>query len=296
MNKGLLFFICSTIILVLTAINLSVGPIISKKVGTDWGTRNCEYIADLLEDEKGSQTAKELKYGFEWVKNECYHKRGMYNLEYTSFIFNIVIGFVCSLLGLLHILDVKTDFAPKMGLIGLICGIVGFVLSLVYVIYNGIVYTNYYDDDDIYKTDSFGIFAQRNGDKFECFYHDEPENRHSIIAKYSDLGKKQYNYNKDLIASYSAIAGSTSSTGCKADPKICLKGKEITYSYDCNYLYVPSAPTDSISNKDKSDRFLTALILSLFVCLANIGIALFGFLLFKSPSEPSVAKFETLKS
>ena len=30
---------------------------------------------------------------------------------------------------------------------------------------------------------------------------------------------------------------------------------------------------------------LTTLILSLVVCLANIGIALFGFLLFKTPGE-----------
>ncbi|MBQ3642765.1 oligosaccharide flippase family protein, partial [bacterium] len=31
--------------------------------------------------------------------------------------------------------------------------------------------------------------------------------------------------------------------------------------------------------------FLTALILSLIVCLANIGLALFGFLLFRNPSD-----------
>ena len=38
-------------------------------------------------------------------------------------------------------------------------------------------------------------------------------------------------------------------------------------------------------NKDKFDRFLTALILSLVVCLANIGLALFGFLLFRTPGD-----------
>ena len=40
-----------------------------------------------------------------------------------------------------------------------------------------------------------------------------------------------------------------------------------------------------IENKDLSDRFLTALILSLFVCLSNIGLALFGFLLFRTPGD-----------
>ena len=40
-----------------------------------------------------------------------------------------------------------------------------------------------------------------------------------------------------------------------------------------------------IENKDLSDRFLTALILSLIVGLANIGLALFGFLLFRTPGD-----------
>ena len=40
-----------------------------------------------------------------------------------------------------------------------------------------------------------------------------------------------------------------------------------------------------IENKDLSDRFLTALILSLIVGLANIGLAWFGFLLFRTPGD-----------
>lgn len=51
----------------------------------------------------------------------------------------------------------------------------------------------------------------------------------------------------------------------------------------CDYLYY--TPENGITNKDIFDRFLTALILSLFVCLANIGLALFGFLLFRTPGD-----------
>ena len=50
---------------------------------------------------------------------------------------------------------------------------------------------------------------------------------------------------------------------------------------DCKYLYSGYTPT-SIEYKDISDRFLTTLILGLIVCLANIGLALFGFLMAKS--------------
>ena len=56
---------------------------------------------------------------------------------------------------------------------------------------------------------------------------------------------------------------------------------------DCKYLYVESSSyyTNTNEYKDMGDRFLTTLLLSLFVCLANVGLALFGFLLFKTPSE-----------
>ena len=145
MSKGLLFFICSCIILVLSAINLSVGPIVNKKVGlydstlgSSWGTLNCEYFKDHYEDMITSQSGKDLKYKEGRYKEECLRKKGMYNMEYTSFIFNICIGFSCGLLALLHLMEAKKDFVPKTGLIGLICGVVGFVLSFVYVVYNGI--------------------------------------------------------------------------------------------------------------------------------------------------------------
>ena len=307
MSKGLLFFICSCIILVLSAINLSVGPIVNKKVGlsdstlkSGWGTLNCEYFQDHYEDMISSQSGKDLKYKEGRYKEECLRKKGMYNMEYTSFIFNICIGFSCGLIALLHLMEAKKDFVPKTGLIGLICGVVGFVLSFVYVVYNGIVYTKYYDyDNKVYKKDSEGAFAVLNGDKYICFYHDEPANEHSIIAKYSDLIKKQYNYDKDLIASY----GSPKVTACKQNPKVCLGGKEIPVltgnpdpSNLCEYLYVSASPIATFSNKDLSDRFLTTLILSLIVCLANIGLAIFGILLFKNPEDDKLSKFETVQS
>ena len=315
MSKGLLFFICSCIILVLSAINLSVGPIINKKVGlsdstlkSGWGTLNCEYFQDQYEDNRATLSGKDIKYQDGWLKEECLRKKGMYNMEYTSFIFNICIGFSCGLIALLHLMDAKQDFISKTGLIGLICGVVGFVLSFVYVVYNGIVYTKYYDyDNPVYKKDSEGAFAVLNGDKYICFYHDEPANIHSIMAKYSDLIQKQYNYDKGLTASYE----SNEVKACKKSPEVCLDGKEIVASTinpntdpdtgnpiinQCNYLYVSDSPADDFSNKDLSDRFLTTLILSLIVCLANIGLAIFGILLFKNPEEAKLSKFETVQS
>ena len=209
-------------------------------------------------------------------------------------------------LWLLHLFDIKKDFVSNTGLIGLGCGVVGFVLTFVYVIFNGLVYTTV--DTEYYKMDGDGAFAELKGDKYECFYYDKPENEHSLYAKYSDLNKKQYNYNKDLLEKYS----SDEVWQCAKNPNICLQSDngniaKGSYTYndgsgskDCKYLYYATHhnygfPSGSnfelderrfkISNKDISDRFLTVLILSLFVCLANIGLALFGFLLFRTPND-----------
>ena len=301
MSKGLIFFCFACAILLFTIINLSVGPIISGKVGYEyivindyssptpnyidfnWGTANCKYFSDLYDKAKEFISGDELKYNFERGKNECQNKKAMHDMEYTSFIFNIVIGFVCGLLGLLHLFDAKKEFVSKTGLIGLVCGIIGFVFSFVYVILNGIVYTTYYDHDGInviYKRDSDGVFAEKKGSDFECLYYDSPENVHSYIAKYSDLIQKQYNYNKDLIDEHTSR-----STNCEADPTACNNGKISGSLYPgCEKLYINSVE-GQITNKDKSDRFLTTLLLSLFVCLANIGLAIFGFLLFRTPGE-----------
>ena len=90
-------------------------------------------------------------------------------MEYTSFIFNIFISFVCVLLGLYGL---QKETIPKTGYIGMGCGIVGLILTLVYVIYNGVVYTNYYNTE-IYKVDGDGAFAEydQKNNRYECFYY-----------------------------------------------------------------------------------------------------------------------------
>ena len=284
MNKGLIFFCCACAILLFTIINLSVGPAVSGKLG-NLGVLNCQADKDAYDDDSSTGDAK--KYGTEWKYNSCLREKGMYNMEYTSFIFNIAIGFVCGLLGLLHLFEVKKEYVSKTGIIGLGCGIVGFIFSFVYVILNGLVYTTV--DTGEVKRDSDGAFAERlSTGNYKCIYYDSAENWHALQAKYSDLIKKQYNYNKDFY---------------KNIDQRCIDGNSYSYSAQCYNKNSPS-PNDfpaplvhsscqyiyareetEITNKDKSDRFLTTLLLSLFVCLANIGLAIFGFLLFRTPGE-----------
>ena len=298
--KGTIFFCCSCTILILSMINLSVGPLVQKKVvtnpldigssssgpstiGNTWGTYNCKLLSDYYDkyEESHSLSDNSRKYNFEWKIKECERKKAMHDMEYTSFILNVIFGFICGLLGLFHIFDLKNEFISKTGLIGLSCGLVGFIFSFIYLVYNGIVYTNYYDTL-VYKRDGGGVFAERipgTTDQFKCLYYDEPYNQYSVIAKFSELNQKQYNYDKDIyksvnencIIEYLAYE-------CSQQEIITL-----TTTTTCENLY--ASEIMDFKNKDKSDRFLTTLILSLFVCLANLGLALFGFLLYRTPGE-----------
>lgn len=54
----------------------------------------------------------------------------------------------------------------------------------------------------------------------------------------------------------------------------------LTILNNCDYLY--ATPEDDINNKYLFDRWVTTLIFSCFIIACDIGLAIFGFLLFKS--------------
>ena len=295
MGKGLLFFCCACCILVLTIVNLSVGPIVSGAVSNvsnlfvnigNIGTLNCEKLKDDWDDKKDQPNADDdtIKYEEEYEYNACIREKGMHDMEYTAFIFDIVLGFVCGLLGLLHLFDLKKDFVSNTGLIGLICGVIGFALTFVYVVFNGLVYTTVYTGVD--KRDGDYAFAELSGTKVTCFYFDAPKNKNSKYAKISDLGKKQYNYDSDYSVNIACKCVSPCNlvTQCASQESFDILSTDTYVTNGCKNLYV-SEQSNSIERKDLSDRFLTTLILSLIVCLANIGLSLFGFLLFRTPGD-----------
>ena len=270
---------------------VSVGPIVSGTLGTSFGTLPCEKYKDEKETEEDNAKKQNTKLSDETDKyyqtriDRCTRLKGIHDMEYTAFIFDIVIGFICGLIGLFHLFDLKKDFVSKTGLIGLICGVVGFVFTFVYVIFNGIVFTSKYSGE--VERDENGAYAERVDGKsgfYKCLYSDDSGDRYGGRAKVSDLNKKQYNYKKDFYSGVPQTCITDSYSGkCKdlvSDPE--FNDASSIYS-TCKFLYYP-AETE-ITNKDKFDRFLTTLILSLIVCLANIGLALFGFLLFRTPSD-----------
>ena len=275
MNR-LIFLLVTIVCVSITIVDICNAPIINGLVGYDndgdWKKLNCKKISDEKDDKDLSTEDKdELNKNL----NRCNRKKAMYGLEFASLIMDIVLGFICALLGLLNYFGSAKGFEKVIGLIGIISGAVCFVMTLVYVCYSGYIFNN--DDSEQDKLNEDGAIMQLNEAKtdYEKIFKEEDS-----MAKFKDLGKKQYNYNKDIYF-------------------------DSTKQYTCNYnenrytIFNPSSSPSSFTNLKQScsfiydissnngnkylyDRWLTSIILSVFVCALNIGLAVFGFLIFKN--------------
>jgi hypothetical protein len=216
--KRTLFLVCSACIVVFSIISICTAPIINGVLteAGSWGTSNCKLEEDKYKNIKDNKNYpdrdNELKKQKK-VKNKCNREKAMYGLEYSSLILDITLGFICAVLGLLHYFDVAKPFEKITGIIGLSTSVISFVLTLVYICYSGYIFTNdvtrSFDTSLLYtpvgstsiplllKIDKDGAYAKWDDNKglYKCIFYkqNKPD---SIYAVYSDLGKKQYNYEK----------------------------------------------------------------------------------------------------
>ena len=157
----------------------------------------------------------------------------MYGLEYASFISDLILGFICALLSLLHYFGIGKNFEKITGIIGFTSGTIGFILTLVYIIYSGYIFTHdgphkvYHINDFLSsnqlnpylygtaKMDKNRVVAEwdDSNSRYNCIYYKNEEDYDSFYIKYKDLGKKQYNYHKDFYFAES----DSDYIKCKAD-------------------------------------------------------------------------------
>ena len=285
MNKTL-FLVFSAAILIFAIVSICSAPIINGDIidASDWRTKNCKRLADIYDSSKDKTDKKK--------RNLCNRQKAMYGLEYSSLILDVSLGFICAILGLLHFFDVGKYFEKVSGIIGLATGIITFVLTLVYICYSGYIFTKDkapdYDNNslnDLYKLNGEGAFAEKDGSRFKCLYY-KSDDSYAIFAKYNDLGKKQYNYQKkrhyDTNSEYSksacAIAYNCGTDGYTYGLTGLIAG--------CDNLYGPKF--DGFENKYVYDRWVTTYIFSCFIIACSIGLAIFGFLLFKSSGNSGI--------
>jgi hypothetical protein len=297
MNKPLIFLCICSGILVLSIIVICISPIINnfevkEKVTwsfSSWRSLNCKIFADQEESETVTlDNIKKIKI----FKNMCRRQRGMHDLEYTTLIIDLIIGIVCTNLSLFIYFKVGKDLDKKAGLISIIIGIIGFIMTFIYIGFSGYIFNNdpafvngNFDDSGNLQINS-GIERLYSNGAYKKVDKTDPlnpkfinifENDKDYLSKYvkfKDLGKNQYNYDKKFYNSFNNHAA-----GCDSDSSSC------EYIYDeVNSLFT------SYELRELHDQWLTTLIFSVFILACNAALVIFGFLIFKNGADSNEDK------
>jgi len=272
MNKFLIFFIISSVVFILNIIVLCLSPIINnvniKTYGwnfSSWRTLNCKFFEDR---EDFDNILIDDLYSVKKEKNLCRRKKAMHDLEYATLIINLFIGFLCSNLSMFQYFKCGKKIPKILGLVGLISGCVGFILTIVYVSFNGYILTNDVAyDGRIFKIFSNGAKYKYISGKYITAYEDNYDEDGEYI-KYKDLGDKRYNYNSEYYKYYL-----NSPNDCKEDSFI----NKNNYISGCNYIF--SKPILNMENKNLYDRWITSLVFDVFILAGNFGIFILGILI-----------------
>ena len=259
-----------------------------------WGTLNCYLLSDTYDYHKNNNYPENTLKEDKWKLNQCKRKKAMYGLEYSSSTCNIIGGVICSILGLLHFLEIGKTIEKKTGLIGIISGSIGFILTFIYIGFSGYIFTN-----DSPSTPSFEklfpnhAYLKYNGIRYVPPYDiDKLEEDLSIqYATYAELGQKQYNYDSDLYKS--STKADSEYSNCQysiSDISDNYTKKDYTMAGSpnkCDYIWKVKSSFDyfSIKNKYLYNRYITTFILNIFILISSIGLILFGFFLFRSLGE-----------
>ena len=341
--KKLIFLCIASAVVIFTVIVVNISPAINV-IGTGSYDDSCKYFADMHKYAKDetypTQEIKDKYLDFlKKGKAECDSRKAMIGLEYASLNINIVCGFTCALLGLLLYLNAGNNIGTITGLIGLASGVIAFVLTLVYIIESGIIFTqhvvkkdyqsysNPYNNAGV-RIDSDGAALEWDDSKksYVCIFY-KKDNEDSLYLRYSDYGNKYLNYNSDVRfainkKNYKYIDDSYSCqyqgdpihfpgsivAGATSFYEICkmLDEKDIQLAYganrnekkpyyssstssqkegDCDKLFYTSG--SDYEKKNQYDIYVTSIVLGCFIILLDIGLAVFGFLLFKEGNGTS---------
>ena len=299
MKHNLFFLISSVVIVVLSIIAVITAPIINGIIGSYWGIENCQKYSDNYDYYKKNNEPQNKIDNEKKELKKCNRNKAMYGLEYSSFIFDIVISFICTILSFLHYFNVGKYCEKITGIIGIASGISGFLLTIIYVIYSAYIFNN--DNNQTDRLFENGAYMKLDGDKYIYAYTKEEYDKdpNIVYAKYKDLGKKQYNYNSDLYKQSQNI--NSEFYNC------CLFSKVGSYHIDfsrysketytnnegskiCQYLWENKGANIEISYQDSSnkylyDRWITTIILGVFIALFEILLSLLGIFLIMNESN-----------
>ena len=273
----LLYFCMAGGILLFSVIVVNIAPAINLGLQF-WSQQSCKYLGDTIKNMKDNNAPDDSLDPYRRMKTRCERRQAMVGLEFAALNCNLVFGFVCALLGFFLFFNIG-DVGKIASFAGLGAGIVGFVLTFVYVIESGLVF-NDYADSSIPRIDSDGVWAELDGDKYKCKYYKEKKSE-AFYLRFSDYGNKYLNYNKDIQFQENKYE---EMNRCKSrgDDSFCidkLLNKKISRGgKDCNKLYYFDVDATDNHRKVIYERWLTTIILSCIIFILDVGLALFGFL------------------
>ena len=338
--KNLIFLCIASATFILSVIVLNFAPTINGLIGkgkylqngdlasglNGWADYPCKSYSDLYNyfkeqslDDVSWDDQEDKDYHLDLLKegkNNCFKKKAMIGLEYSAFNINVIFGFVCTILGLL--LYSGNNIGKFVGPIGLGTGVVGFVLTFIYIVYSGIIFNNDVVDKnynyigDPYSrsyitTKSDGAYLKWKDGKYVCIFYDK-DNKDKLYRKYSDYGNKYLNYyhfdskKKDdkyykynsCSSTFSGLKGINAWKACKdyeegnvpsMKNKIKIRDDDGNEKGECEKLYAIESNTTE-EKKNLYNFWVTTIVLGCFIFVLDIGLALFGFLIFKDSNTP----------
>ena len=310
MSNNLLFLIFSFSLFALSTITICLAPIINGAdkgvIFKDWNIQNCKLMEDIYQHDKDEKIyasdLQEIKVKEKIEKRkieECKRHKVMHGLEYASFIVDIVLGFICFFLGIIHFLEPGNNFEKPTGIFGLLFGIIMAILTIIYIGFSTYIFNNEVVKRDpkyhvLYENKAFYKLVS---DDYYNDYSDKDykEDTDVIYIKFKDLGKKQYNYDHELYQT-STISDSYYNQCQKSeisDLDILMSEKTCDYIW---YTHNSMLKNDNNDNKYLYDRWLTTIIFGIIITICGIALAIFGFLLFKNSNGSSDDKPSRIKN
>ena len=302
MNNNLFFLCCGVAFLVFSIIVICTAPIITGVLPNsgEWNTQNCKYVSDFYdnyekEHKNPTETEKNRMEALKRALHLCRRQNAMYSMEYTSVIFDVILSFICTILGFLHYFDVGKSFEKFSGLIGLISGAICFILTFIYIIYSCYIFDNdmYLNNSNIptRKLFSNGATFKWEDSKYKRPYDEEENTKKPYLylpyIKYKDLGKKQYNYNSKMYKSYNDPDVNDEIRNCNyntyTSPTVQRTYRDGS-SKPCDYIWPLSYDDPGYEHKYLFDKWITSIIFGVLILVCDIGLAIFGFLLFSGGS------------
>ena len=289
MNKKLIFLILSTTMIPFTIINMCIAPHMSGNI-CQGGNSNCKILEDQYDTYK-DRYDDNTKEGIKLAINVCKRENAMYNLEFTSLIFDVIAGSLCCILGLLYYFTDKY-FEKITGIIGIASGVIGFIFTIVYLGYSAYIFNNHhsgmillYDNGAKYKWD---------GKKYALPWTNEDlvKDQKANYAFYKDVWKKQYNYDSELYKIYlgNEYHESKSCNTRSGDPPTSkIPGCDYIWYY--NYL---SSHTTNYFHKYLYDTWLTSIIFTAFILVCLIGVSIFGLFIFLNKVDSGSAPISSI--